>query len=395
MDGMQLTQADVQALASRARETGRLAVDTEFQSNGRYVPLLCLVQVAVDDPASPGGVRAEVLDPLDPSGPLDPAPLAEVLADPTIEVVVHAGRQDIALLRRTWSTEVANVFDTQVAGGFLGLGAGQAYDRLVRRVLGVQLGGSEAFTQWEQRPLTEAQLAYARDDALYLLRLGETLEELLETSGRLEWAREECRGLELESDVRDPDRVFARLPRVARLAGPQRGAARELVGWREAVAARAERPVGWVLADHVLVEIAKRMPKTPQELERIRGLGAGTARKRASELLAAIERGRDFEPPRPDGGRPPEDAASAPLVALADALLRHRAHEAEVAPQLVATQSDLAAVVAARATGPEPDVRVLSGWRRDLVGAELLDLLAGRRTLRVGEDGRLAVAPAD
>ena len=384
--------SDVQALASRARETGRLAVDTEFQSNGRYLPLLCLVQVAVDDPDSPGGVRADVLDPL---APLDPAELADVLADPAIEVVVHAGRQDIALLRRTWSTEVANVFDTQVAGGFLGLGASQAYDKLVRRVLGIQLGGSEAFTQWEQRPLTDSQLAYARDDALYLLRLGETLAERLQTAGRLEWAREECRPLEHETDVRDPDRVFARLPRVARLAGPQRGAARELVGWREAVAARAERPVGWVLADHVLVEIAKRMPKTPQELERIRGVGAGTARKRAPELLAAIERGRDLDPPRPEGGRPPEDAGSAPLVALADALLRHRAHEADVAPQLVATQADLAAVVAARDTGREPGVRVLSGWRRDLVGGELLDLMAGRRTLRVGEGGRLAVASAD
>jgi ribonuclease D len=381
---------DVHALARCARETRRLAVDTEFVSNGRYLPLLCLVQIAVDDPEGPDGVHTEVLDPL---APLDTAPLAEVLAHPEVEVIVHAGRQDIALLRRTWSTEVRNVFDTQVAGGFVGLGAGQAYDRLVRSVLGVQLGGSEAFTQWDRRPLTDAQLAYARDDALYLLRLGEALERRLAAAGRLEWAREECRPLERGTDVRDPDRVFARLPRVSRLGGEQRGVARELVGWREDVAARLERPVGWVLADHVLVEIAKRMPKTPQELERIRGLGAGTARKRARELLGAIERGKALRPVRPDGGRPAEDPTAAPLVALADALVRHRAQEAEVAAQLVATQADLAAVVAARGDGREPDVRVLSGWRRDLVGAELLDLLAGRRTVRVSPDGRLTVAP--
>src|SRR5437763_1965773 len=88
---------------------------------GRYRSLLCLVQVAVPDPERPGEVRVEVLDPLDDR--LDPAPLAEVLADPEVEIVLHAGRQDVALLRRAWGTEVRGVFDTQVAAGFAGLPA--------------------------------------------------------------------------------------------------------------------------------------------------------------------------------------------------------------------------------------------------------------------------------
>src|SRR3954447_14205534 len=103
----------VSELADQARRDGRVGLDTEFVSERRYRPLLCLVQVVVGD-------RIEILDPL---GDLDPQPLADVLADPGIEVVLHAGRQDIALLRRSWNTDVTNVFDTQVAAGFAGYGA--------------------------------------------------------------------------------------------------------------------------------------------------------------------------------------------------------------------------------------------------------------------------------
>jgi ribonuclease D len=117
---MATVDTTVSDLAQRARESGRLGIDTEFMGEGRYRPLLCLVQVAVEEEgASPGDEpRVEVLDPL--QDPFDPAPLAEVLADPDIEIVLHAGRQDVALLRRVWGTELRNIFDTQVAAGFAG-----------------------------------------------------------------------------------------------------------------------------------------------------------------------------------------------------------------------------------------------------------------------------------
>ncbi|MEA2220837.1 MAG: ribonuclease, partial [Solirubrobacteraceae bacterium] len=128
------TSSDVGELASIARETGRLCIDTEFMGEGRYRTLLCLVQVAVE---VDGGVRIEVLDPLD--GELDPAPLADVLADPDVEIVMHAGRQDVALLRRVWSTSVTNLFDTQLAAGFAGLRAQLGYEALLHELIGVRL----------------------------------------------------------------------------------------------------------------------------------------------------------------------------------------------------------------------------------------------------------------
>ncbi|MBA2630197.1 MAG: ribonuclease D, partial [Thermoleophilaceae bacterium] len=221
-------------LADHAAAGGRIAIDTEFVSERRYRALLCLVQVAVPDPSGPDGVRTEVLDPLgDDLAPATVRSLAGVLADPAVEVVMHAGRQDVAILRREWDTDVTNVFDTQVAAGFLGLGSQEGYESLTRKVLDVRLGGSEGFTKWDKRPLTAKQLDYAADDARCLLALGAQLSARLEERGRLEWAREECRALERVSGERPPEQVFERLPRLARLGEAGRGVALGLVEWRE------------------------------------------------------------------------------------------------------------------------------------------------------------------
>ena len=393
----------VEEIARLARAAGRLAIDTEFMSERRYQAMLCLAQVAVPDPGAPDGVRTEVLDPL-AHDPPDPAPLAATLADPAVEVIVHAGRQDVAILRRTWDTGVTDVFDTQVAAGFVGLGTQESYKTLVRRVLGVELPGGEAYTNWDRRPLTDQQVEYARADAAHLLALGGALQERLREAGRLEWAREESRALEQASDARDLDEAYRKLPKVDRLRGKARAVARELVDWRDAAARESDRSVNSILADHVLVELARRRPDSRDQLAEIRGLPEATLHRRHRDLLAAIARGLEREPPPTAGSAPPPDPRGAPAVALASALVRQRSLESGVAVQLIATQPELTRLVddvrrgrlpadgPASGGGASP-TRVLTGWRRELVGAELLDLLAGRLSLAL-EGGDLAVGRA-
>jgi ribonuclease D len=258
----------------------------------------------------------------------------------------------------------------------------------------VRLKGAEGFTRWDRRPLTAEQLDYARDDARLLLALGEELERRLAARGRLEWAREECRALEDASDERDPDQLYERLPRVARLDPEQRAVARELVGWREELARQMDRPAGFVLPDQALVELARRLPTEPAELEQIRGLPHQTLQRRARGLLEAIAAGRRREPPAAPPEPPRRDPRDAPLVALTQALVRHRAQESGIAVELIATQAELASLVAARRRGRDQgELRVARGWRRELVGEELIELLEGRRSLLVGPDARLKVAP--
>jgi ribonuclease D len=378
---------DAAELARRAREAGRLGIDTEFMGEGRYRPELCLVQIAVpgDDPEL-GDVT--LLDPL-ADDPFDPAPLADVLADPEVEVILHAGRQDVALLRRLWGCEIRNVFDTQVAAGFAGMRAQLSYESLLREIIGVRLRKTASFTRWDRRPLSPEQLDYAREDVLHLIALAEALQDRLRDIGRLEWASEECAYLEEISDERDLDTIFGRLPRVNSMDPGQRAVARELVEWREGMAERGNRPVSSVLQDATLVEVAKRRPQTAERLSQIRGLHESTLRRRGDEILAAVARGRDREGIPVEGDRPtPPDPADAPLIALAEALVRTRANEAGLAYELLATRADLQRIVTAvraqETDAHDTQARTLQGWRREVVGSELLDLLGGQRSLRVG-----------
>ncbi|HEV7163124.1 MAG TPA: HRDC domain-containing protein [Solirubrobacteraceae bacterium] len=377
----------LRALTDGALSAGSLALDTEFMGEGRYRTLLCLVQLAIPEPPQVGE-RIAIVDPLGEE--LDGSPLAEVLADPAVQIVVHAGRQDIALMRRWLGCEVTNVFDTQVAAGFAGLGAQSSYDSLLTEILGLRVAKTASFTRWDARPLSPEQLAYAREDVVHLLEMASELERRLRSLGRLEWAREECQPLALSSDERDPASIFLRLPRVNGLNAPARAIARELVEWREQSAERQNRPVQGVLGDATLVEIARRRPSSRGELERIRGLGANAQGRRAEELLATIARGSQRPPEQlPQTQRPPAPRPDdAPLVALSEALLRSRAREAGLAYELLAARADLQAIVASARSGEDADVRTLRGWRRELVGAELLELLAGNISLAVDGSGQ-------
>ncbi len=280
---------DTHEIADRARANGRLGIDTEFMGEGRYRPLLCLVQVAVENA---DGSDVWVLDPLEGDG-FDHAPLAELLADPEVEIVFHAGRQDVALLRRVWGTRLNNIFDTQVAAGFAGMRAQLGYEGLLGDVLGLRLNKSASFTRWDRRPLSDEQVSYAREDVLHLLQASTELQRRLEASGRLEWAREECRYLEEINDDRDPDVLFERLPRIRGLEPGLRAVARELVAWREETAREADRPASTILQDAALVEIAKRRPKDLDRLAQIRGLNEGVLRRRGRAILEAVARGRE------------------------------------------------------------------------------------------------------
>jgi ribonuclease D len=382
---------DLTDLADRARAHGRLGIDTEFMGEGRYRSLLCVVQVAVEREKDADDVEVVVLDALDPA--LDPAPLAEVIRDPAVEVVMHAGRQDVALLRRVWDAPVTNLFDTQVAAGFTGRGAQMGYEALLGDVLGVRLRKSASFTRWDVRPLTDEQISYAREDVLHIIQLAAALQRQLAERDRLGWAREECRALESTSDERDVDAVFAKLPRIAGLEPRVRAVARELVEWREEVARTEDKPIPSVLGDAPLIEVARRRPRDLERLEQIRGLTQQTLRRRGRELIAAVDRGREREPIPGDGVRPPPtDPLDAMAIPLCEALVRSRAAEAGLAYELVASRADLQRMVTAvRTGGPEPDVRTLQGWRRELVGTEVLELLAGHRTLRLGADRRLVI----
>ncbi len=374
---------DTQAIAERARAQGRFGIDTEFLPEGRYRPLLCLVQIVVGD-------EITLLDPL-AGDPWDPQPLAGLLADPDVEVVLHAGRQDVAILRREWHTEITNVFDTQVAAGFAGFSAQAGYLGLLHDVLRIRVKKSASFTRWDKRPLTDEQLHYAAEDVEHLLALTDELQARLTDRERLGWAREECQPIADATDERDPDQVWRRLPRNGSLDPQERAVARELAAWRERTAEQEDRPVGSVLRDPSVVELAKRQPLDRGALGNVRGVTPDVVRRRGKELIAAIERGREADPITLEASeRLSTESGDGPVIALAESFVRAKALESGLAYELIAARADLSPIVVAARRGLDPpDVRTLRGWRGELVGEDLARLLAGEVTLRV-DGGRVA-----
>ena len=289
------------------------------------------------------------------------------------------------------------MFDTQVAAGFLGFGNQEGYEQLVRRVLGVRLGGGEGFTRWDKRPLTDKQLSYAADDARCLLALGHAVEREL---ARARAAGVGARGVPAGGGVRGTSARPSAPTRSCRSwAGSTtrgRAIARRLCDWRDGVAREMDRPPSFVAPDQVVVELARRAPKDRAALENIRGLPQQTLHRRGAELVEQIARGPRRASRLPPPPTPPKrDPAEAPLVSLAQAVVRHRSRESGVATELIATQSELTALVASVRRGePADGVRALNGWRRELVGDELRELIGGRRQVSVGAEGELVVAPA-
>ena len=379
MHGLAIS-ADVADLGrSSPRAAGRLGIDTEFMSEGRYRALLCLTQVAVEDPSEPTGIRTILIDGLDQS--VDTRPLAELLADPEIEIVLHAGRQDVAILRRAWATQLTNIFDTQIAAGFVGESAQSGYGNLLSAVLGLRVGKTASYTRWDARPLTAEQLSYAAEDVAHLLQLADELQRRLNETGRLEWALEECRRLEAATDERDPETAWERLPRVGQLDPQARAVAKRLAAWRERTASTEDRPVGQVLQDPPLLELAKRHPDGSRRARPDSRRSTHRSSSAAAPSCSRRSRAGLADPPIPrEARRGHSDSSDSPLIALAEALLRARAMEAGLAYELIASRSDLEQIIAAaRQSAPEPDVRTLNGWRRELVGSDLESLLERSR----------------
>jgi ribonuclease D len=380
-------EAPVAEVAALAAATGRIALDTEFMSEGRYFPLLCLVQVAAATPAEDPLVAT-----VDALAGAEPGPLVPLVGDPDVEVVVHAGRQDLALVERAWGAGATNVFDTQVAAALTTTGHQSSYQLLVGQLLRRSLKKSESFTRWDQRPLTDEQLSYARQDVEHLLAVADALRERLRDLDRLAWARGEFEVIEAASgEERDPEEVFRRLTATTDLKPLEAAVARELVYWREQTARTQNRPIQTVLPNRLVTQLARRRPTTLEALRKERGIGEGILRRYGKPILATIKRGEEATPIKlPRRSEPPPWFG--PLAALCDALMRARCEEHQVAPEMVANRAEIGEVVLEIVQGGEtPDTRLLSGWRREVAGEEMLELLRGERSLRVGRDGHLVV----
>lgn len=369
--------AELEEVVSDARARGAIGLDTEFMREKTYRARLCLAQVAV-------GERIWLIDPL---AGTDLQPIAELVGESGVEVVLHAGKQDLEIFYEYYGVVPKNIFDVQLAAAFAGHGASLPYGRLVEETTGVSLTKGESYTDWCRRPLTASQIKYAGDDVRYLVPVAERLREELAELDRADWVHEEMAALENEAAYRfEPGDAWKRVSGRGTLKPKQMMVLRELASWREEAAARRDLPRGWVMKDATLVEIARRSPSSAKELSNVRGLNPKEAERSGRHLLAAVSRGRSLEPMERGPAPSRQIQARARMVSgLADAIVRARAEHARLATELVATRGELEALLAAIFSGEvdEGRHRLLQGWRRQIAGDAVMALATGEVAVRV------------
>jgi ribonuclease D len=373
-----LIVTDATKLSVCVRDLARSPVigfDTEFVGEDSYQPELCLIQISTAE-------RLYIIDPF-ACGPLDS--FWALLHDPERVVLVHAAREEVRLCRFGSGKVPANLFDMQIAVGFMGLTYPISYAGLVQEILGVRLTKGDTLSDWRRRPLSDSQLRYAFDDVRYLIPAYEIVSAKLNKLKRLEWAAEDFAAF-IKRAIGGDDGTVERWRKIKGIGGLNRrelAVIRAVFWWRERVAERWNRPARTVLRDDLLVEIARRGARSPDDLEELRGLPKKeiepiqeAVRKAAklplAECPAEIE--PDYDPPQ-----------VATLGALLNVVLTDTCARMKLAPSLVCSSQDLKDLVRARQPGislPE-DSPFIGGWRREAVLPVLDSLLDGKLQVRV------------
>lgn len=365
---------ELDALVEEILRHPRVAIDTEFISEGSYEPELCLVQAA-----TPEGIW--IVDPL--AVPRLEA-FWQAVTDPDRELIALAAREEIRFCVRGGGRPPERLFDPQIAAGLVGYGYPLSHTNVVKRVLGVQVDGGESYTDWRRRPLSERQLHYAADDVRYLLQVRDTI--LDHAGNRVEWIHDECRRLVQRVLAGDQEERWRKVSGSAGLGKRELGVVRELWRWRDELARSTNSTPRKLMRDELLVEIARRRPAGPEDLFELRGVDRGRYRKEAPEIIAAVRRAMELPASElPIILRRDDPPQVGPLSQLMAVVANSLAAGNGVDPALLATAADLQEVVRWRLglISPEEEPFCLTGWRGEVLRQPLLGLLDGERTLRV------------
>ena len=355
-----------------------IVMDTEFLRERTYFPKFCLLQIAV-----PGLVAC-----VDPLALESLEPLFEIIFNPAIPKVFHSGRQDLEIFYHLCGKLPSPVFDTQIAAPLLGLGEQVSYANMVTELLGVNLTKSHSRTDWTRRPLSPEQLRYAADDVIYLEQAYRLMLQRLEKLGRLAWLEGDFKELLDPANYQNPPALaWQRISGSNQLKSKPLSILQTLAAWREQTARSQDLPRGWVLKDDALLDLARQQPGNQDELKLVRGIDERVVKRHGAVICRMIQEAAGQSPQnveqKPRSGK--KSLEQEAVLDLLTAVVRLRATQNTLNPTILANRKDLEQFL-----DGEPHARLLHGWRKSMVGDELIAVMQGELTLKI-EDGRLTV----
>lgn len=378
-------QDQLEELCEHIRRCGVTGFDSEFVAEDYFHPRLCLLQFATPE-------RVVAVDPFEVA---DLTPWWELMIDDATTVIVHGGREEVRFCRRATGQLPRKLVDVQIAEGLLSRGYPLSYSSLAQRVLNVRVHSHETRTEWRRRPLTREQISYALDDVRHLPAIWERQQAQLARHGRREWAEAEfARFIRDATRDRDGD-AWRRLSGATKLNRRGMAVLRELHALRERIATERDRPARSVLRDDLLVEIAKRQPRSVDDATSVRGMQRRDYLRLVPELIGCVERALALaEEQLPEKAPPPPPVTQNEVLGkVLGIALAQRCAELGVSTTLVGTAADLQDLVRwdliDRKSGPPP--RLMQGWREIVCGDLLSNVLDGKVALRIVDP--LADAP--
>lgn len=356
------------------QEVTWLAFDTEFITEKRFIPQLCLIQVATEH----GNYLIDSLKISDLSA------LMEMMENPAILKITHAGENDYRIFYKLFGTLPVNVFDTQIADGFLNYQFPMSFKDLVKRYLNIHLQKGYKVSNWSKRPFDDKQLNYALEDVIYLYDLYTELKTALAKRGRFGWVMDECQTLCKQSAYEsDPYKDLAKSRTFGTLRKQSKVFLVRLMDWRQSEAARKNISKKMVMDTKIMYEIAKNIGVGKKALESHRIIPDWVTRK-YWDTFAQL-----YEQPVTDAenavikqyGSPVRSNMQRALTMdLLISLLKYKAMEYEVSSNLIVNRADLNQMKL------EPNFfpgYFENGWRRELLGDDLIGWLKNRSPLSV------------
>lgn len=351
------TQPAVDELAAGLARAERIALDTEFHGERSWFPQLMLLQLRADDGPA-------VL--IDGRAGLDLRPLGPALA--TTPLVVHGGAFDVALVERHTGERPQQVFDTQVAAGFIGEGFPARLQELADRLLSIHMAKTETLSDWSRRPLSEAQVRYAELDVVILGALADAIAARMPQS-HFAWCAEATREIvDAACSPTDPELAWHSVHGIQTLGQAERAALRAMAAWRERTARARDVPRHTIVSDSLLLDLCRRRPLTLEGFRANRRLPSQVIKLWGDALLEAMRQARAEESP------PPPAPVPRAALDLARAGIRGVEKQTGIASELLATDAQLARLIQG-----EP----ATGWRERALGTPFMAYLRGTAGLRI------------
>ncbi|MGG2397384.1 ribonuclease D [Pseudomonas sp. SH1-B] len=345
-----------------------VALDTEFMRVDTFYPIAGLLQVS-------GGEGAYLIDPLRIN---DWQPFAALLEAPSVVKVLHSCSEDLEVFLRLTGSLPTPLFDTQLAAGYLNLGFSMGYSRLVLALLDIELPKGETRSDWLQRPLSELQVRYAAEDVLHLVEVYRALKARLAPQ-KIEWILED--GAELVGNLSRevaPEEAWRDAKLAWKLSRQQQAVLRALCAWREREARARNLPRNRVLREHSLWPMARTQPDNLVTLARIEEMHPKTVRQDGETLLQLIRDAAALPPEQwPEPLPEPLPIEASALLKKLRAVGQREGERLDIVPELMLRKKTLEALLKTGfPKGPYQLPDSLRGWRRELMGQELLDCLA-------------------